>query len=715
MTVTVGVASAAGAGPSTAAAPGGASQAFLAGAAEADITPPPWSTASDAAFVPACGSSPDQVGALWPGKRLYEFEKPYVDQAGTGRFVPGDPYCDADHTGRYEAPYLAGGSGANRWPTSTDPANPLGAQAVVSALGATKVALVVVDSIGLFNVTMDRIRAAVRSLAPDVSQVFVSSTHDESAPDPIGLWGPEPPGNPLPTSSSSGVDEYYLDFMARRTAQAVADADVRLAPAQLRLAVGRIPSNVQSCWSSYPFIDDQALPVMQAVATATGRPIFTLVNVNTHAETLAFSGVPSYVEEVSADWPGQLRAGLAAAWPGSVGIELAGLVGSVETPTVYEPESAQVLDVPGPEHDTPNPNGCHTVYGDPGPGTAAPVTDAQPYLHAYGQSLADDAIAVLSGHATVVKPATLAARSQSVCIQLENNFFAAAFAAGLFPDRPAYADPTCTVSTSPAPSPPGSPRPPSATWVKSDVGVVTLGPAQLVYSPGEVFPFTETSGHIGRQDLPFPTDCYDPNTDDYQCGAPLPDTPWISAHMTQPFRFQAGLGQDMIGYLFPPGNFVGDDGEVAEQPWVGYHSNHPGDHDRFGHGHADDSESVGPYAGLAVTQALDRLLGNGQAAGASATRPGLFVDGAGHRSTSPFAGAGFGGAAGVVVQQPDGTLRQYVVGRNALAWVRFDATRDPGTVTASGSLPYSVGTAGVLTTGGAVLVDVFAGADAIHQ
>ena len=59
------------------------------------------------------------------------------------------------------------------------------------ALGQKRIALVVVDSIGLFNSGMDLIRQAAAQVAPDVSQIFVSSTHDESAPDPIGLWGPD--------------------------------------------------------------------------------------------------------------------------------------------------------------------------------------------------------------------------------------------------------------------------------------------------------------------------------------------------------------------------------------------------------------------------------------------------------------------------------------------------------------------------------------------
>src|SRR5260370_25497750 len=88
------------------------------------------------------------------------------------------------------------------------------------------------------------------------------------------------------------------------------------------------------------------MPVMQA-RDQSGRVIFTLADVSTHAETLAFSGVPSNISTLSADWPGAMRADMQARWPGSVGVEVAGMVGSVETPTVYQPESTQVLRLPG--------------------------------------------------------------------------------------------------------------------------------------------------------------------------------------------------------------------------------------------------------------------------------------------------------------------------------------------------------------------------------
>jgi hypothetical protein len=691
--------------------------ALQAGAATADITPPPYTTASDSAFVPACGTSAAQVAELWPGPREFAFEKPYVDVHGLGKYAPGDPYCDADQTGRYEAPYIAGGDGQNHWPTSVDPGNGPQARAIVLAGSNERAAIVSVDSIGIFNVTAQQIREEVARLDPTLTNVFVSSTHDESAPDPIGLWGPdasELPEHPeTPAATSSGVDEYYMSFLVDRVAHAVVAADAARKAAKLAVATASMPSNTQSCWSSYPFIDDQDMPVMQAKDKA-GNVIFTLADVSTHAETLAFSGVPAYVSTLSADWPGAMRTALETRWPGSVGVELAGMVGSVETPTVYEPETTQVLRLPGALHDVAgNPDRCRSVY--PEPSSGSPVTDAREFITAYGKTVADTAAAALVG-ARSYAPGTISSQQQSVCVELENNLFKAAFAAGLIPDRPAYADSACTVSSKPtatsaAPSVPAAPSVEAPTYLKTNVGVLTLGPVQLAYSPGEVFPVTEVRGPLDQAQMPFPTDCYESSTENFNCGNPLPMTPWISAEMTKRYRFLVGLGEDMIGYMSPPGNFVGDEGEIAREPWLAYEtSGANGGHDRFGYGHSDDSESVGPYAGLLVTNAISELLASDGRA--SRVVPGAFVDASGELSDSPFASGTFTGAVGVKVLLPGKTTpRTYLIGSSASGWATFDGQPDPGT--AGTSLGYSVRTGGViLPKGNALLVDVFAGAKA---
>jgi hypothetical protein len=735
---------------------------FEVGAAETDVTPPALATLlgqslDRAEFTPVCGTSEAQIAQLWPGRRLFAFEKPYVDLFGAGEYVPGDPYCDADATHRYEAPYIAGGSGANHWPLTsadTDPRfntqatrpaspylndDPVSAQAVVFSEGGRRAAMVTVNSIGLFDSTMDSIRAAVGAADPALApqDIFVSSTHDESAPDPIGLWGPDLSGEPapinqlngnLPAGASSGVDEYYMEFLVQRVAAAILQADRSVRPAALKLAVAKMPPNTQSCWSSYPFIDTGLVPVMQAVATSGAGPghvIFTMANVGTHDETLAFSGNPAYTSMLSGDWTGRLSALLEADYPGSVGMEMAGLVGSVETPALYPP-GTQVVDVPGKFHDVPGKpvDGCSSVYPEPA-SRAAPVTDALAFVDAFANSVSNSVTAALtSGQATTEVPNRLSGESQPVCVQLENNYFAAAFAAGLFPDRPAYADPACTVGVAQSGTVavggvgrPATPKLAPPAFLRSEVGVLTVGPAQIAYSPGEVFPVTEIGGPFDAAQSPFPTDCYLPPSN-YTCGSPLPATDDVAAEMTEPYRFMAGLGEDMIGYLFPPGNFVGSQGEVLEPPWSTYEETSGTGHDRFGYGHADDSESVGPYAGLAVTQALSGLLS--REGSGTTVMPGMFLDSAGRLCDSPFPSSGswvtgcsgFTGAVGVEVVRSGGEVQRILVGTapgDANGWATYLATQDsgtPGTV-----YPYSTATRGVIAGGHAIILDVVAGAE----
>ena len=788
------------------------SPGFEVGAADADATPPALDTAQGQAldtaeFVPVCGTSESQIAAVWSGKRLFAFTDPYVDLFGAGQYVPGDPYCDADGSGRYEAPYLAGGSGSNRWPTtSADPAtnggkdlvdpvtgrtatpDPVDVRAAVFQVSGRHVAVVSVDSIGAFDSTFQQIRTVVAKVDPDLAPdaIFISSTHDESAPDPIGLWGPDISQEPapvnqvngsLPTSVASGVDNAYMAFLVKQAAQAIVAADHTLQPAQLEVAQARMPSNTQSCWSSYPYVDTNLVPVLQAKNSQTGLVILTLVNVGTHDETLGFSGNPAYTRMLSGDWSGVMAADLEAHY-GGVGMEMAGLVGSVETPAVYPPLTAtgtqvqpvdgvyedatsapdpgllpEVPQVPGAFHGVPgNPtNGCSSVYPEPVSSSGQqlkPITDALDFQDVYAASVATEAAAALAGSATTVVPSTVEAQAHWMCLELENEQFVAAFAAGLFPGRPAYADPNCTVGASlggnvvgPTPSTASATmHPPTVpVYLETEVGVLTLGPIQMAYSPGEVFPFTEVGGPVVDSQMPFPTNCYqpdptnptDPAAADYTCGTELPDTPMVSAAMTTPFRFLAGLGEDMIGYLFPPGNFVGSISETLESPWNLYEdTTTAGQHgvDRFGHGHPDDSESAGPYVGLSVANALTSLLF--QDGSGDRVVPGLFVDAAKNHCDSPFpadavtvgdaAGswvtgcAGFTGAVGVVLVEPGGGSRELDVGQNGVSgWATYFGTADSGTpaTPSSSAYPYSTATRGVIVNGAPLLIDVFSGAD----
>jgi hypothetical protein len=77
---------------------------WLAGAAAVNITPPAYNAADDARDFPLCNTT------IYNGRRLFDFEEPYIDRAGTGFFdYTQDPYCDADHNGRWDGLYSSGG------------------------------------------------------------------------------------------------------------------------------------------------------------------------------------------------------------------------------------------------------------------------------------------------------------------------------------------------------------------------------------------------------------------------------------------------------------------------------------------------------------------------------------------------------------------------------------------------------------------------------
>src|SRR5258708_31190249 len=77
--------------------------------------------------------------------------------------------------------------------------------------------------------------------------------------------------------------------MERQSARAIADAWSSRRPATVHYGEAIEPATFRQCWSSYPFVDDQLVPVLQAVDAATGRTIATLADVSQHAQTLGFN------------------------------------------------------------------------------------------------------------------------------------------------------------------------------------------------------------------------------------------------------------------------------------------------------------------------------------------------------------------------------------------------------------------------------------------
>lgn len=577
---------------------------FIIGAAKIDITPPAAGSGAEPAQFAACDPK-------YNGARQFAFQEPYIDSKGLSQYAPGDAYCDANGNGRYDGIYLGGGSGRNRVPKSV--LDEISAQAMVfgDAAGHHKVAVLSVDSVGLQYPAVQEMIAAAKAAAPSLQDVLVASTHDESAPDPVGLWGPE--------ETASGVNDYYLEFLAKQAAAVASSANAAARPAHLRFVETHEPASFRPCFSSYPFVHDPKIIAMQAVeARNPSHVIFTLASYGIHAEGYGFSKDPALRLGMSADWPGQMRDDLEASY-GGVAVALAGLIGSVETPTVFP--GATVSSVPvAPLSDA----ACdgYTIF--PAPTGVSPLPSGTvAKTQAIGHAMADAVKQAFSHHDWEWSVSgDVRSKVSEFCLPIENNFFLQAASFGIIKRSTGCGG--------------------DMQQTASAVAVADIGDGQLVFAPGEIFPLTFYRGFLGQNDMPFPDQ---------------PMTPFVGAQLTGRYNFFAGLGMDLLGYLMPPANFVGEPGEVDQEPWKSYTKVHTDEKDRFGYEHGDDQESLGPHAGLTVANEILATLKVTDPRGPRDTRTltGRFIDKNGRIARSPFPSATFDGAVGVWVLRPGET------------------------------------------------------------
>ena len=579
---------------------------FRVGAAAVDITPP---VATSAASNPAGCAAP----AGYDGAHLLSLEEPYQDTNANHHYDTGEPFqdCPTPHIdgtvappdGRWDGIYLGGGNCCNRQPTQV--LDPVWARTIVVSNEHHTVAVTSVDNEGVFKEIWDRVRAKVRADGvANLDEMFFSSTHDESAPDTIGISGP--------SELTSGVDPFYVEFLIDRTAQSIESAAKTQRRAHLRYGSVR-PTDMTSCWSSYPFVGDESIGVMQAVRP-NGKVIATLVNYGIHAEELGFSDDNQDRLHLSSDWPHFARQKLEADF-GGMAMTMAGSVGSVEMPQVYPTIRDQS---PTSLYSSVGNGGCRTIYR----------TDDSRVAYGYhastqarGEAIARWSLWALAlgnwSHSDAIRT-----RRSTFFMPLENALFALGGSFGVIPGKDGYVDGRkLTRNAAGAVSPFEL-----ANQFQTDVAWYRIGDADFVSAPGELFPFTYARSFQGPGDQAVPDG-----------GAP---PPWIMAELSAPYRFVEGLGEDMVGYLFPKSNAVGVPATLDGAD----------DRDRFGCGHSDDGEaSAKDGGGLAATQlatllpATDDRISTGRY---------VWADGTRHRSPLGEGGQACTGPANTFVPGP---------------------------------------------------------------
>ncbi|RAP38236.1 hypothetical protein DID80_02810 [Candidatus Marinamargulisbacteria bacterium SCGC AAA071-K20] len=135
------------------------------------------------------------------------------------------------------------GFGNNREATGVH--DPLWARAIVIQRGDIKIALVVLDAIGLFYDDVVDIRTTLQTDL-DIDYVMVSSTHCHESPDLIGIWGPE--------SGRTGVDDNYLAYVKSQSVAAIKQAHSRLEKVKIE--------HYQDDESAKPLLEDTRNPLI---------------------------------------------------------------------------------------------------------------------------------------------------------------------------------------------------------------------------------------------------------------------------------------------------------------------------------------------------------------------------------------------------------------------------------------------------------------------
>ena len=257
----------------------------------------------------------------------------FTDRNHNGRWDPGEQFqddrendqLDPSSKGKYDGIYLAG-FGQNRLASGKH--DDLWARAIVLELSSVRIALVSLDLIGYYSRAnyygLSEILKRVDSVL-GLNEILITSTHNHEGPDTIGPWGATP--------ASDGKYPKYLRFVDRQIAKALVLAAASSVPVKMKL--GRTdPQSSPSLTGMQtrtggrpPSFFDEELRVMQFVGLHGERRdkvIATVINWNTHPESMEDEN-----RLITSDFPHAVREDVEQRFGGTA-IYTSGDIGAVE-------------------------------------------------------------------------------------------------------------------------------------------------------------------------------------------------------------------------------------------------------------------------------------------------------------------------------------------------------------------------------------------------
>ena len=352
--------------------------------------------------------------------------------------------------------------------------------------GHTRFGVVVLDAIGFFH---DDVVAVRRGCDPawKLDYTTICSTHDHSAPDLMGLWGPD--------FLHTGVDLRYRQQVIAAATKALGEAVASLQPARVAFHEIVAPTDGLVSDRRKPVVFDPDIRVMHFTSVTNGVTLGSIVGWANHPETPWEANT-----EVTADYCGYLREALErgfthqgrtlVAGVGGIHLYINGAIGGLITthPTVTVRDPLLEQDFSKPSHEK---------------------------SRAVAHQLAVRILPRLrETNAASTSTAPIGIRARTMEMPIDNPKFLAAGYVGLI-DR-------------------GYPH-----WkmMRTEVALVTLGDASMACVPGEIYPEI-VNGGIERA----PGGDFDIE--------PV-EVPALRELMPGRFKFIFGLANDELGYFIP--------------------------------------------------------------------------------------------------------------------------------------------------------------------
>lgn len=219
----------------------------------------------------------------------------WTDKNDDAKYNPkdGDTFTDGNGNGKFDPVWIAGFSNSK---AANGIHDDLWARTMVIDDGKTRVAIVVLDAIGLMADYIIDIRNALPADA-GVNYTIVASTHDHEAPDLMGLWGKTP--------FKSGIDPEYMKYVKSQAVQSIVEAVKNRRPARLEISQDLTGAGPLVKDTRDPQVFDSGLRLIKAVEKDNGATLGSLVAWADHAETLWSKNLL-----ITSDFPNYVRQGV---------------------------------------------------------------------------------------------------------------------------------------------------------------------------------------------------------------------------------------------------------------------------------------------------------------------------------------------------------------------------------------------------------------------